>query len=108
MPVYSTIISDAKSLDFKKHADSPARLYHRYRIMENISLLSCCWFCNDSEERCMAVNFNEKTNICELNDKNVYFSDHDMTSEDNWDVYNVVYGKETLHYVICLFCCVEA
>ena len=92
---YSTVCSDDNSLKFLKHTDSPARLSHRFKKAENITLLACSWYCHlKSSGQCLAINYNEHEHECEFNDKNIYFSDHILVKDEGWDVYNVVYGKD--------------
>ena len=81
-----------RSLFFEKYSASSVRLYHRYRIETKVSLYLCLRYCLD-DPRCLAINYNETSSTCELNDENCFFQDHTKEEETGWDIYNALKGN---------------
>ena len=79
-----------KALEFRKHSGDGVRLPYQYRTEENISLLTCCKWCQD-DSICLSVNYGSDTLTCELNTEGGF---HNIVQNENgWEVYSVIKGK---------------
>ena len=80
------------SLFFESHSATSVRLNHRYRIETKTELFLCLRYCLD-DPRCLAINHNEMSRTCELNDKNCFFQNHTKEEESGWSIYNALKGR---------------
>ena len=81
----------SSSIQFTKiqrHSITSVRLADHYKTIDNTPLTFCSLQCHDDQD-CASFNYNTATQTCEMNEKSSKYGIVDLTTEQNWNVYNV-------------------